>query len=195
MQLWLRNHDRSAWPDLSVRQTEDASHILDAKMHPLEEQIRQMTPDGFFAQHSYHYVDPSSAVVEDPACSLEFDAVNEEGDTSDRQNGITEEIHESCTSLYSSYGSIEHDNQCIDPSSADVEDQMHEQEFCEGIPVHLPRSNKESDTGDSENCIICSSQASSTSVAITGSRDRHNQCTKDEQCMVQHQTIPFQLPV
>ena len=190
MRLWLKNHHRSAWPDMSVCQTEDASHILDAKMHPLDEEIKQMTSEGFFAQHRYYYVDSSSAVEKNPTHSLDvYEEVNEEGDTSDRQNGITEETYDSRASLYSFYGSIEHLDQCINPSSADVQDPKHEQELCEGISVHLPRSNEESDTGDSDK----QRPASSTSPAITGSIERHNQCTKDEQCMVPHQTIPFQL--
>ena len=174
MRLWLKNHHRSAWPDMSVCQTEDASHILDAKMHPLDQEIKQMTSEGFFAQHRYYYVDSSSAVEKDPTHSLDvYEEVNEEGDTSDRQNGITEEFYGSCASLCS----IEH------------HDPKHEQELYYGISVHLPRDNEESDTVDSDK----QRPASSTPAAITGSIERHNQCTKDEQCMVQHQTIPFQL--
>ena len=57
MQLWLRNHDESVWPDLSICQPSDACHVLDAAKHPSKKNIEQMCSDDFFAEHRYRYDD------------------------------------------------------------------------------------------------------------------------------------------
>ena len=57
MQLWLQNHDESEWPDLSIRQTDDASHVLDEDhQHPSIQNIKKMCSEEFFAKHTYRYV-------------------------------------------------------------------------------------------------------------------------------------------
>ena len=56
MQLWLQNHDKSEWPDLSICQTGNACHVADEKKHPDKESIEKMCSEGFFAKHNYIYV-------------------------------------------------------------------------------------------------------------------------------------------
>ena len=56
MELWMRNHDQSEWPELSIRQSDDACHVTDAKDHPPKEEIEKMCSEGFFLKHHYKYV-------------------------------------------------------------------------------------------------------------------------------------------
>ena len=63
MQLWLKNHDESEWPDLSICQTNDACHVLDAAKHPSRQNMERMCSEDFFAKHNYRYVEKS--VVEE----------------------------------------------------------------------------------------------------------------------------------
>ena len=65
MELWMRNHDQSEWPELSIRQSDDACHVTDAKDHPPKEDIEKMCSEGFFLKHYYKYVDPSKLNVEE----------------------------------------------------------------------------------------------------------------------------------
>lgn len=65
MELWMRNHDQSEWPVLSIRQSNDACHVTDAKDHPSKEDIEKMCSEGFFLKHHYKYVDPSTFNVEE----------------------------------------------------------------------------------------------------------------------------------
>ena len=57
MQLWLPNHHESEWPDLSIRQAKNASHVLDEEKHPSKQNIERMCSEDFFAQHKYRYSD------------------------------------------------------------------------------------------------------------------------------------------
>ena len=59
MQMWLKNHDESDWPDLSICQPNDACHVLDVAKHPSKQNIERMCSEDFFAKHSYRYVDRS----------------------------------------------------------------------------------------------------------------------------------------
>ena len=65
MELWMRNHDQSEWPELSIRQSDDACHVTDAKDHPPKEDIEKMCSEGFFLKHYYKYVDPSKLNAEE----------------------------------------------------------------------------------------------------------------------------------
>ena len=75
MELWMRNHDQSEWPELSIRQSDDACHVTDAKDHPPKEDIEKMCSEGFFLEHHYKYVDQSTLNVEEEdyhaSCSSE----------------------------------------------------------------------------------------------------------------------------
>ena len=57
MTVWLRNHDKSEWKDLSICQTEDACHVTDTKQHPKKEVIMTMCSEAFFGKHEYTYMD------------------------------------------------------------------------------------------------------------------------------------------
>ena len=59
MQLWMKTHDESEWPDLSICQGDDATHVLDAAKHPSEKSIEKMCSEDFFAKHGYRYVERS----------------------------------------------------------------------------------------------------------------------------------------
>ena len=54
MELWLKNYEKSKWPDLSIIQPEDACHvsIKDENQTAIEE----MCSEGFFTVHGYRYV-------------------------------------------------------------------------------------------------------------------------------------------
>lgn len=59
MQLWMKTHDESEWPDLSICQGDDTTHVLDAAKHPSKQSIEKMCSEDFFAKHSYRYVEKS----------------------------------------------------------------------------------------------------------------------------------------
>ena len=65
MTLWLRNHNKSEWPDLSISQTEGACHVTDAEQHPKKEVVETMCSDDFFGKHNYKYIDTSSDITGD----------------------------------------------------------------------------------------------------------------------------------
>jgi len=65
MRSWLKSHDESEWPDLTICQTEDACHVTDMKNHPSKEVIEKMCSDEFFTKHMYKYVDVPSVTVRD----------------------------------------------------------------------------------------------------------------------------------
>lgn len=56
MELWLENHNKKDWPDLSICQPEDAFHVTKEDDHPSREDITKMCSDGFFTEHEYQYV-------------------------------------------------------------------------------------------------------------------------------------------
>ena len=45
--MWLKSHSRQDWPNLPVRQPEDAWHILKAELHPPKEAIEKMCSQDF----------------------------------------------------------------------------------------------------------------------------------------------------
>ena len=53
VQVWLRNHDKREWPDLSICQPHDACHVLDTEKHPDKQNIERMCSKGFFVKHGY----------------------------------------------------------------------------------------------------------------------------------------------
>ena len=59
MQLWLKTHYESEWPDLSICQGDDAAHVLDAAKHPSDQSIERMCSEDFFAKHGYRYKERS----------------------------------------------------------------------------------------------------------------------------------------
>ncbi|KAL9950623.1 hypothetical protein ACROYT_G043148 [Oculina patagonica] len=65
MTVWQANHDQSEWPDMSIRQTEDACHVTDSEKHPAKDVIEKMCSDEFFEKHNYKYVEVSSGADED----------------------------------------------------------------------------------------------------------------------------------
>ena len=66
MQVWLKMHKESDWPDLSICQEgEHASHVLDAAKHPSVQTIEKMCSEDFFAKHSYRYVERSVDEADD----------------------------------------------------------------------------------------------------------------------------------
>ena len=65
MRSWLERHDESEWPDLTIRQTEDACHVTDMKSKPSKDGIEKMCSDEFFAKHKYKYVDETIREDED----------------------------------------------------------------------------------------------------------------------------------
>ena len=69
MQVWLRSHDKREWPDLSIRQPDDACHVLDTDKHPDKHNIDRMCSEGFFAKHSYRYVHKLDAEGDDETYS------------------------------------------------------------------------------------------------------------------------------
>ncbi|XP_022781529.1 uncharacterized protein LOC111322654 isoform X1 [Stylophora pistillata] len=56
MKLWLQNHDKSKWPDLSIRQPQDACHVTNSDQHPSSDVIEKMCSPDFFSKHEYKYV-------------------------------------------------------------------------------------------------------------------------------------------
>ena len=69
MQVWLRSHDKRAWPDLSICQPDDACHVLDTEKHPDKHNIERMCSEGFFANYGYRYVHKSGAESDDETYS------------------------------------------------------------------------------------------------------------------------------
>ena len=69
MQLWLKSHDESEWPDLSICQPNDAFHVLDAEKHPSKQNIERMCSEDFFARHDYRYVGRSVVEGYDENCA------------------------------------------------------------------------------------------------------------------------------
>lgn len=56
MSLWLKNHEKSEWPDLSISQPEDAYHVSIKDENHSERAIEEMCSEGFFTVHGYRYV-------------------------------------------------------------------------------------------------------------------------------------------
>lgn len=56
MSLWLENHEKIEWPDLSISQPEDASHVSIRDGDHFERTIKEMCSEGFFTVHGYKYV-------------------------------------------------------------------------------------------------------------------------------------------
>jgi len=71
MQLWLKNHHESEWPDLSICQPDDAGHVLDAAEHPSWENIERICSEDFFTKHHYNYLFENSATCSSRPCSEE----------------------------------------------------------------------------------------------------------------------------
>lgn len=63
MKLWLKNHDKSEWPDLSVCQPEDAFHVTSLEQHPSDDVIDKMCSPDFFSEHEYKYVCNTSGLA------------------------------------------------------------------------------------------------------------------------------------
>ena len=79
MTLWLRNHDKSEWPDLPICQTEDACHVTDTEQHPKKEVIMTMCSEAFFGKHEYTYITNTFVIARTKAGTSE---VNENLDSS-----------------------------------------------------------------------------------------------------------------
>jgi len=62
MTHWLANHNGSEWPDLNIRQAEDASHVRD-NMNGRSKDVVALCKNEFFTKHEYNYVDAPSATV------------------------------------------------------------------------------------------------------------------------------------
>ena len=62
MSLWLKRHDKTEWPDLSISQPEDAYHVSIKDEHHSVRAIEEMCSEGFFAEHDYRYVQSDGAV-------------------------------------------------------------------------------------------------------------------------------------
>ena len=56
MSLWLENHEKIEWPDLSISQPEDACHLSIRGGEHFERVIKEMCSEGFFTVHGYIYV-------------------------------------------------------------------------------------------------------------------------------------------
>ena len=56
MSLWLKNHEKIEWPDLSISQPEDACHVSTRDGDHFERAIEEMCSEGFFTVHGYKYV-------------------------------------------------------------------------------------------------------------------------------------------
>lgn len=56
MSLWLKNHKKIEWPDLSISQPEDAGHVSIRDDDHFERAIEEMCSEGFFTVHGYRYV-------------------------------------------------------------------------------------------------------------------------------------------
>lgn len=57
MERWKqRKGNESDFPDLNIRQEEDASHVLGEEEHPSTQDIEKMCLEGFFTEHGYRYV-------------------------------------------------------------------------------------------------------------------------------------------
>lgn len=57
MSLWLKHHEKSEWPDLSISQPEDACHVSIKDENQSERAIEEMCSEGFFTVHGYRYVE------------------------------------------------------------------------------------------------------------------------------------------
>ena len=66
MSLWLKNHEESEWPDLSVSQPEDACHVSMQHENHFERAIEEMCSEGFFTVHGYKYVQGDAAAERVP---------------------------------------------------------------------------------------------------------------------------------
>jgi len=64
MSLWLKNHEKSEWPDLSISQPEDACHVSIRDENHFERAIEEMCSEGFFTVHGYKYVQWDDAKAE-----------------------------------------------------------------------------------------------------------------------------------
>ena len=47
IKLWIQNHNREEWPDLTICQPEDAPHVLKEECRPRREDIEKMCQKGF----------------------------------------------------------------------------------------------------------------------------------------------------
>ena len=56
MSLWLKNHEKIEWPNLSITQPEDACHVSIRDEDHFERTIEEMCSEGFFTVHGYRYV-------------------------------------------------------------------------------------------------------------------------------------------
>ena len=66
MSLWLKNHEESEWPDLSISQPEGACHVSIKDESHFERAIEEMCSEGFFTVHGYRYVQGNAAAERVP---------------------------------------------------------------------------------------------------------------------------------
>ena len=64
MSLWLKNHENSEWPDLSISQPQDACHVSIRDENHFKRAIEEMCSEGFFTVHGYKYVQWDDAKAE-----------------------------------------------------------------------------------------------------------------------------------
>ncbi|XP_015759023.1 PREDICTED: uncharacterized protein LOC107338306 [Acropora digitifera] len=73
MRHWLKTHKKEEYPDLCIRQENDAFHVLPESRHPPEESIRKMCSSDFFSQHKYKYVEKSIEEFGNPPASPPYE--------------------------------------------------------------------------------------------------------------------------
>jgi len=99
MSLWLKNHEKSEWPDLSISQPEDACHVSIRDENHFKRAIEEMCSEGFFTVHGYKYVQWDDAKAERVQEEL-YDDVVWKDSTQSASDLQAEELYEYVPSAY-----------------------------------------------------------------------------------------------
>lgn len=94
MSLWLKNHEKSEWPDLSISQPEDACHVSIRDKNHFERAIEEMCSEGFFTVHGYKYVQWDDAKAERVDDCMMYDDVDWKDSTQSASDLQAEELYE-----------------------------------------------------------------------------------------------------
>ena len=99
MSLWLKNHEKSKWPDLSISQPEDACHVSMRDENHFEKAIEEMCSEGFFTAHGYRYVQWDDATAERAQEEL-YDDIDWKDRTQSSSDLQVEELYEDVPFAY-----------------------------------------------------------------------------------------------
>ncbi len=119
MTVWKANHDQSEWPDMSIRQTQDACHVTDSEKHPAKDVIEKMCSDEFFEKHNYKYVEVSSGADGDEDNEYVYSSFPKAERHSEANNDLVSNPMYQAT--YGSHMSVERDDKFLAKNQAPKE--------------------------------------------------------------------------